>query len=282
VRTLALLKKDLEFNSGLASLIEVLKNIAVSQFRALENRLKRYEEFSEAVSDFFEGIDIQNTRHPFVVPRSQTQIVVAVTSDRGLLGGLNMRVVSAAIRELEKMPGRLIVVGDKGKAYAKETGLPFTSFGGVTEEDRLPQALQLRDYIIKEFSEANAGFVKMVYPYPVSFTFQRPEIVSFIPFAYKAQEQTVVSKPSEDIVFESSLDDIIAYLVYLWMGHKIFEIFGLSRLAEFAARFVHLEESAQRLKEEDMKLKRAYFRVRHELIDRGMRELFSARLLYAS
>jgi len=62
----------------------------------------------------------------------------------------------------------------------------------------------------------------------------------------------------------------------------VHEIFGLSRLAEFAARFVHLEESSQKLKDMDGKLQQEYFRVRHELIDRNMRELFSARLLYAS
>ena len=72
------------------------------------------------------------------------------------------------------------------------------------------------------------------------------------------------------------------YLLYLYMGQKLYDIFGLSRLAEFAARFMHLEESSQRLKEMDKKVKLEYFRVRHELIDRNMRELFSARLLFVS
>ena len=78
------------------------------------------------------------------------------------------------------------------------------------------------------------------------------------------------------------MDDVIEYLVYLWIGQKFYDIFGLSRLAEFAARYVHLEESLHKLKEMDGKLKLQYFRIRHELIDRNMRELFSARLLYAS
>ena len=68
----------------------------------------------------------------------------------------------------------------------------------------------------------------------------------------------------------------------LGIGQKFDEIMGLSRLAEFAARFVHLEASSQKLKETDNKTHLEYFRVRHELIDRNMRELFAARLLYAS
>jgi hypothetical protein len=45
MKTVSVLKKDLEFNNGLFSLIEVLKTIAVSQYRSLEHRLKSYEAF---------------------------------------------------------------------------------------------------------------------------------------------------------------------------------------------------------------------------------------------
>jgi F0F1-type ATP synthase gamma subunit len=85
-----------------------------------------------------------------------------------------------------------------------------------------------------------------------------------------------------DIILESRIEDILEYLTYILMGQRLYEIFGLSRLAEFSARFVHLEESNQKLKEVDKKTRLEYFRVRHELIDRNMRELFAARLLYAS
>ena len=71
------------------------------------------------------------------------------------------------------------------------------------------------------------------------------------------------------------------YLIYLLFGQKLFEILQFSRLAEFAARTVHLEESSEKIKTIDDKLQLKYFRARHEVIDQQMRELFSARALYA-
>jgi F0F1-type ATP synthase gamma subunit len=122
----------------------------------------------------------------------------------------------------------------------------------------------------------------VIFPYPVSFTIQRVETLQFLPFLPTNKAGGAKGAFSfSDIIFESDPSLIAEYLVYLWMGQKLFEIFGLSRLAEFAARYVHLEESAQKLKELDKKTRLEYFRVRHELIDRNMRELFSARLLYA-
>jgi len=282
MKTVAALKKDLEFNSGLSSLIEALKTIAVSQYRALEHRLKSYEDFLKTIENFFRFFDINSVEHPFLRPQKNTQIVLAVTSDSGLLGGLNVQVVGNAIRELDKIPGRLVVVGERGKTYAREAAVTYTAFSGIKEEERYAQAMQVRDFLIKKIAEEQFGYLKVIFPYPVSFTIQRVETLQFLPFLSAPAGKGLAGAPVfSDIIFESEPSRIVEYLVYLWMGQKIYEIFGLSRLAEFAARYVHLEESAQKLKELDKKTRLEYFRVRHEIIDRNMRELFSARLLYA-
>jgi F0F1-type ATP synthase gamma subunit len=107
------------------------------------------------------------------------------------------------------------------------------------------------------------------------------ETVQLLPYLPSKKSETGGGAPSYDVIMESSQGDIVAYLVYIRMAQVLYEIFGFSRLAEFAARFVHLEESIQRLKDLDKKLRLQYFRARHELIDRNMRELFAARSLYA-
>jgi ATP synthase F1 gamma subunit len=281
MKTLSSIKKDLEFNRGLSSLIDVLKNIAVAQYRALEVKIKSYEKFELFVMSFFDFLDFSKLRHPFLAPQTSDQAVVAVTSDSGLLGGLNMQVVNNAIVELEKNPGKLIVIGERGKVYARDSKIPFIAFPGIKDEARFAQAMQLRDFLLHKIIQGSFGMLKVVYPRPLSFTVQRVEMLSFLPFEPETLRRRSASE-IPTVLLESAPQDIVAYLVYLWMGHKLFEIFGLSRLAEFSARYVHLEESLQKLKDMDNKLQLQYFRVRHELIDRNMRELFSARLLYAS
>jgi len=283
MKTLSNIKKDLEFHRGLSSLIEVLKSIAVSQFRALEQRLKSFEKLLLTIESFFELIDPGVSQHHFIRPGSQILTVVAVTSDSGLLGGLNMQVVNQALVELEKAPagGRLIVIGERGKVLVRDSGVPFVAFGGIKDEERYEQAMQLRDYVAGKVLQGAFGYLKVVYPRPVSFTVQRVETIPFLPFAAPKAGQPAAARGFADLILESTLDDIIEYLTYTWIGQKFYEIFGLSRLAEFAARFVHLEGSHQKLRDLDRKTRLEYFRVRHELIDRNMRELFAARLLYA-
>ncbi len=282
MKTVSALKQDLEFNGGLAALIGVLKNIAVSQYHSMESRAKSFEKLKDAIYSFLEIIDPRQVVHPFLNPQNQTQMVVAVTSDSGLLGGLNKEVIDTALAELAKIPGRLIVIGERGKMYARESRIPCAAFPGIKEEDIPTMAMQTRNYILGKFVEESIGHLKIVYPRSISFTVQRIETVTFLPFRLEAREVQEPPPRLSEVILESSPADVVEYCVYLWIEQKLVEIFIFSKLAEYAARFSHLERSAQRLKEMDQKLKMQYFRVRHEIVDRNMRELFATRQIYAS
>jgi len=277
MRTLSQLKKDLEFNKSLSSLIEVLKNLAVAQYKILEQKIKSFKELDSAVLSFFELIDIDSIKHPFLKPSDNPKIIIAITSDTGLLGGLNMQIVNIAISNLKK-EDKLIVIGERGKLYASDFGVKFVSFSGIIDEERFSQAMQLRDYVFSQMRKENFSSIKVVYPHPVSFTVQKVMDVWLLPFSFLKDIKK--EKKFKEIIYESSIDDILKYLAYIWVGKELYDIFGLSRLAEFAARYIHLEESLQKLKEMNEKTRLQYFKVRHEIIDKNMRELFSSRILF--
>ncbi|MFH1752906.1 MAG: FoF1 ATP synthase subunit gamma [Candidatus Omnitrophota bacterium] len=276
MKTLVGVKKDMEFNKGLSQLIETLKSIAIAHYYAMEKRLHVFEQFIPTVESFFAAVGVGASNHPFVTPKKNAQAIVAITTDAGFLGGLNMKVVGAALEEARKMPATIIVVGERGKAYVRGTGFPIVGFPGIQDEERRAQAWQLRDYIIEKVLAGEFHTVKVVYPRAVTFGVQRIKMVSFLPFD-TGNIKNSGAEAAPDMILESRPSDIIEYLVYLWMGEMLYDIFGLSRLAEFSARYVHLDESGEKLKDEEKKVKLEYFRVRHELADRALRELISGR-----
>lgn len=282
MKTVSALKQDLEFNGGLGALIGVLKNIAVAQYHSMESRAKSFEKLKDAIYSFLEIIDPRQVAHPFLNPQNEVQMVVAITSDSGLLGGLNKEVIDTALAELAKIPGRLVVIGERGKMYAREIRTSCVAFGGIKEEEIPALAMQLRNYVLGKFIEESIGHLKIVYPRSISFTVQRVETVTFLPFRLEARQLEEPPPLLSEVILESRPADVIEYCVYLWIEQKLAEIFIFSKLAEYAARFSHLERSAQRLKEMDQKLRMQYFRVRHEIIDRNMRELFATRQIYAN
>ncbi len=277
MRLLSQIKKDLDFNLDLAHLIQVLKEISISQYHSLERKTKVNKSALAILNDFFAMIDTRSATHPFLSSANKSPAVIAVTSDMGLLGALNMQVMTLALKEVEQKGAQLIIVGERGKSYAQETKVPFVGFDGIKDSKKLSQAMQLRDYVTDQVSTGRFDTVKVFYPEAISLMCQRIQTFQLLPWSETDNSKAV---PVSEIILESSINNIAGYLVYMAIGHKFYEIFGLSRLAELAARFLHLEESENKLEDIKKELRIQYFRQRHELIDRGMRELFAARLAF--
>jgi len=281
--SIATIKNEREFYKDFYSLINVLKTIAISQFHSLERKMQMYDEFVETVESFFGIMDVNAIAHPFVNPKETAPLgIVAITSDRGLLGGLNHRVMTAAFSYMENSQNQLIIVGQQGQNYVHGTNLFFKGFIVGEDEKRYTRALELRDYIIEEVLAGHIGPVKVFYPFASSIQVQKVMELDLLPCTkWPKKDKVQWDEYGEDILLESYPADLAEYLIYLLLAQKFFEILQFSRLAEFAARTVHLEESSEKIKVIDEKLQLKYFRARHEVIDQQMRELFSARALYA-
>jgi len=271
-------KKDMDFYKDLSELLKVLKGIAISQFYAFEKKVYSFEKFSYVVEGFLGGIDLKDISHPFINPTTDIVGVIAVTSDAGLLGGLNVQVINTAFKELSEKRGRIIVVGERGRIYVRERGINCVYMEGIKEDYIFEQAQALRNHIIKEVIKGNMGEVKIVYPHAYSLAVQRVEVESLLPYGKSGREKKHID--IYGVIWESPVERVVEYLIYLWMIKRIYEIFMTSKLSEFAARFMHLEDCTRKIEELDEKLRYKYFRLRHELTDRSMRELFAAKMIF--
>ncbi|MFH1856048.1 MAG: FoF1 ATP synthase subunit gamma [Candidatus Omnitrophota bacterium] len=278
--TLKRIKEDLEFNQTLIELVEVLKSISSSQFQAMKGKKERFKVFIQSFEGFFRMIDLSEPRHPFATVGSDTIGIIMITSDEGFMGGLNTQVINSALEYRKKNPAELIVIGEKGAAYLENIGEKFSSFPGIKEENKYQLVIKLRDYVIKQKMAGRVGRVILSYLEPVSFTYQRVKIMNIFPCVEifkKKKEETM--REGKKIIIESSLNQIIEYLVATWITHVFFEIFEDSKISEFAARTISLEEKYQQLMRKEKILRHKYFYDFHRLIDRSMSNTFAAALL---
>lgn len=282
-------KKELQLNYELTQLIAIMRDISISQYHLLEKQKDYFKRFVKELNGFFKTVDFIETQHPLVRgnPEYPSGIII-VTSDLGFMGGLNTKILLAALEKYNlefkrntKLRPELIVLGQKGAAYLKDLGYDFKFFPGVSIEkkENIERASAIKDYLVSEVGKGKLGSVVLFYPKPLLFVVQQVEMVRLIPFTelFKKKEQPA-TKEDEPIV-ESSFDDIAEYLASLWLEHLLYDIFEESKLSEFAARAVHLEGSYQELEHMNLDLKFKYFRARHELMDKNMRETFASNIL---
>ena len=278
--SLITLKQEIQFNTRLANVLDALKSIAAQQFQALERTLQTNDRFFEAVETIAGTFPLERFSHPYT--RSEGPVgVVMITSDTGLLGGLNQQVVAVGLEEYRHAPGELIVIGERGVTYVREAGLPCRRFPAAVDTERFQLAAAVRDYALQRVLSGGLSRLTIVHPRALSFTVQRVEVVRALPCMEWFRSSAVPRGiRSDSLMLESSVADVVEYLVWLWVEEKLVALLGMARLAELAARSVHLEGSSQELQRRGQKLWLRYFRERHEVIDRNMRELFSARSLF--
>lgn len=281
------LKRTIDFNKGFRSLLEVLKLVAVSEYHNLEHKFSAFDRLDTMLGEFFASVDLTKLKHPFLQPTGQP-CIVAVTSDAGLLGGLNARVVNKSVELARQMGGKILVIGERGLPYVVEANIAYISYPGIVDSKRYSQALEIRDYLLEKVLSGELGPITVVYARAFTFVTHRVETTPMIPFQMLKRENTVVAKDdakakrySDDVILESDPADVAEYLVSLVIAQRLFEIFGYARICEQAARYLHLEESCNKIQEKNKELYLQYFRRRHEIIDANMRDLFASRSLYA-
>jgi ATP synthase F1 gamma subunit len=269
------LKDELELNGDLAELLEVLKGIAVAEFRVLESRRERFEQFTEAFRGFFRMIDLVDANHSFVRKGTGKKAVAVVTSDEGFMGGLNSRLLQAGQAVAAEGEAEMIIFGERALDELKADKAQVKSLPSVNNADLFESAVRLKDVFVQGALAGEYGEAFVVYPQPVSFMVQKIETVRLLPCA----EIGIRPKLGEDVIVESAPEKLVEYLVSAWLDRKLYEILEDSRLAVMAVRTVRLEQSVQTVTESGEKLRFKYFRARREMVDKGMRESFSAQII---
>lgn len=276
--TLDIIEKELSTNAELDGFLEAIKMVASSEYRSmLREKTERYNRFRNMFASFFELIDFSAVDHPFRQQKGKIGVIM-ITSDEGFMGGLNNEVLRTGLSYREGDEDELIVIGARGAKYLQGMGMKTTAFPGIKREGRYEAALELKEHIIKQGLADRFGRSVLVYPKSISFTVQRVDVITLLPCAdlFEKRRQVV---DREDVIAESELADMIAYLIDAWITEVLFEVFEESKLSEFSARIIRLEESHQSLLEERKKLKYQLFRARREKISKGMRDMFSAQIV---
>ncbi len=273
------LKEDLQFNTELIDLLEVMKNTAVFQFRALQARKERFEKFSEAVDGFFSLIGASGNENVLITPQIQRSAVIMITSDEGFMGSLNSQVIDLAREQESFKDAELLIVGERGAHQIEELGRNFVPYrSAVDAGHRRTLAAALTGYVIRGVRKGLFGRAVVSYPRPVSFMYQKAEIVEILPL-FKEAPKALEESNARELILESPVNGIIDYLAEEIIKQKLVGILEDSKLSEFAARAIHLESSSQELTEKKRKVKLQYFRAYHEMIDKSTRELFSAQII---
>ncbi len=275
-------KVKLEYRDAveMVDLIQTLKDIADNKYYTLTGKRDTFRRFTETFVEFFRMVNKTKATHSLLANDNPTVGVLAITGEGSFLGGFNNKILKTAIAEKEKYSdSRFIGVGEQSLERLKPYTPDMKIFTRMEEKGMYKTAIDVKDYLVDEVVNGRLGKVVVCYSWPKSFDTQKPFVVQILPCEDLLSKQSQIPDMFGDIIEESDPMEVIGYLCNLWTTTRLYEIFLDTIISSASAQAKFLEDSVEKMKKERTKMHRKYRKAKNADIDKGLREIFSAKMM---
>ncbi|MBI5912922.1 ATP synthase F1 subunit gamma [Candidatus Azambacteria bacterium] len=264
---------------------------AVKMKKAQDKALGTRPYAAQAWEILVEAIEkIENKDHFLLRPRATGEgIIVVVSSDRGLCGGLNgnlFRFLEKFLDANSKKKFAFITIGKTAADYARRTGREVVA--AFSRLDNLPHVVEVRPAVRILFDELRAekrDTVFVAFNRFLSSTSQMPAIKQLLPIEksellsarelfVSAQKQKAVS--ARRFSFEPSAEEVLEAVVPQLMEMQLYQTVLESNASEHSARMIAMHNATKNSEELLGDLVSHYNQSRQQSITQEIAEISSA------
>lgn len=262
--------------TGIEKITRTMQLIATAKFQKTMQRATATQPYTEKLTELVTHLSRQVTDvdHPLLrsEPVSGRCGVLVLTSNRGLCGGYNGRLLEAGLkrlRESEKSQEvELDVSGKKGISYFRFLGRDVRkSYTHLEDKVRFDEVEVLADEFIDRFSRQELDAVYVVYMKFQSVARQVPTVVELLPMQAQADtDESPVSEAGVQYDFSPDPEALLAELLPAAVRTQLFQCFTDSAVSEQIARMVAMKAASDAAKDMIKILTRTYNRARQTQI----------------
>ena len=226
------------------------------------------EELSTAADD---QID-----HPLLRdnPHASKDLLLVITSNRGLCGGYNGQILRNAVRHLNETPDRqreLQVVGKKGISYFKFLGRPVQrAITTISDRPRFEQVEPIAAEFIKAYEAGEFGTVSVAYMRFISAGRQAPEVLRLLPLSSSSpgseKAKGAAAKTATHYDFTPAPQELFRVLLPQTAKVRLFQCFIDATVSEETARKVAMKAATDAADDMIKLLSRQFNRARQTQI----------------
>jgi len=286
------IKNKIESTKSTKKITKAMQLVAASKMKVFQRTSQSVRAYA---TDLLSALSLCGIGlHEVVFAQSRESgktLFVLMTSDKGLCGAMNARLIRTLFRsqEWEHTPAQdrlLITIGRKAKESAKTQGVtPLKSFQGLQEQMQIVDALEVIDAILTPWVEGEVKRVYLIAPeYVNAFTFNTT-IRPYLPLTQElTQEQlkgrVVAERETEEILeasfFEPGREHVIETIAQRMVESLFIEAFYELKATEYSSRMVAMKNATDAASDRIRELTRAYNKARQAAITRQLSELAAA------
>ncbi|MBE9501148.1 MAG: ATP synthase F1 subunit gamma, partial [Chloroflexi bacterium] len=236
-----------------AKITRAMEMIAASKMRRAQERDIASRPYADLMRQVLAGLAAQRQGdddiHPLLVQRPVNRIIlIHITPDRGLCGGLNANVNRMAVSFVleQSVPVTIVAVGRKGRdfmvRYGREVRAEFTHLG---DRPSVVDILPIARVVTDDYSAGLADGVYLCYAEFVTTMTQRPVIWRLLP----VEPATIEARLEVGYIYEPSAASVLAELLPRFVEMQLYHAILESIASEQSARMVAMRAATDNANE---------------------------------
>lgn len=231
----------------------------------------------------------EDISHPLMEEREAGRtLVLVVTTDKGLCGGLNTNLLRKVVREAPE-DALIVTVGSKGRRALAKLNRELIADFEVKDPVPFVDTKHVSQFITKQFLEGKVDSVQVAFTNFVNTMTQTPWISTLLPLSaetlaekmpYEGVGKGEINKTDgdgvADYLFEPSKKVVFESLLPLYVNFQVYQMIVESRASEHSARMVAMKAATDNAKSMIDDLTLEYNKLRQAAITSELLEITSA------
>ena len=263
---------------------KAMEMVAASKMRKAQDRMRAARPYSEKIRRVAGNLShaLTDYSHPFLEQRENVKAIglIAVTSDKGLCGGLNtnlLRLTLGRMKEWDAQGKKLKVtaIGNKGFGFMMRAGADVVSHVvGMGDTPRLEKLVGPIKVQIDAYINGDIDVLYVAYTRFINTMKQEPVIEQLLPLSGDlagGRERDV----NWDYIYEPDTKSVIDDLLLRYIEAITYQSVAENLASEQSARMVAMKSASDNAKNVIGELRLAYNKARQAAITKELSEIVS-------
>lgn len=266
---------------------KTMQMIATARFQAMQKRATEAQAYTQRISEVVSELaanlgETGEVSHPLLSapkPATGRQLVLVISSNRGLCGGYNANLLRTAMAEINNAGQTdLEVVGKKASGFFKFANVPVDAFHGhITDKPEYADVERLADQYMQAFTEGKYDSVKVIYTAFESMSRQVPRVQQLLPLEppAPAEGEKANAGPMTVYDFSPEPEELLGELLPITVKTSLFQCFNEATVSEQLMRMVAMKAATDAAGKMQKALKRKFNRARQASITTELSEIIA-------
>ena len=254
-----LIKRRIRSVSNTRQITKAMQLVAASKMRKAQDGTLRSRAYTTSAKEILSHLSKLKsaTKHPLFQKRPiKNQLLILITSDRGLAGAYNSNLVklfTAQIRQHQDIGSRAIAIGAKGSRFVNRLqGVEL--IGAYTDWPSEPTSADVRpisEAAIKAFTAKTIDSVQIIYTHFISTIRQEALVEQLLPITPAAvgSQDEGVAKILQSAIFEPTPDAVLQAMVPRLVEAQVYQAVLDAMASEQSMRMMAMKNATDNANE---------------------------------